>query len=486
MTRTRIPAASWGALLLAGVACAPALRQVPSARDLDGALPAAFADSSSTATDATNGAPMDRSWATFFTEPELVQLIDSALAGNQELTILLQEIDIARNEARAATGEYLPSIGVTAGVGVEKAARYTRDGAVEHALDIKDETEFPEPLADYGVSATMSWEVDIWGRLRTQAKAAVLRYLATTEGRTFMVTHLVAEIARTYYELVALDRRLELVQQTIAIQDNALSVVRLQFTAGEATELAVRRFDAEVQKNQTELAQTRQEITATENRLNFLVGRYPARIARSAQLFNGTQLPTVRAGRPLDLLQHRPDVRRAELSLVAADLDVRAARARFFPGLGLAGAFGVRSFELGSLTALPASLLYGVSADLAMPLLNRRALSATFQTANARQLQALAEYQRTVLGAFLEVRTQLARIDNLDRSYEAKQRQVEAMAASIELADQLFRSARSDYLEVLLTQREAMESRMQLVELRQQQLDARVTAFQALGGGIGR
>jgi NodT family efflux transporter outer membrane factor (OMF) lipoprotein len=471
-----------GAVSLGAGACAPALRTMPDAGDVGRAMPARYSEPSGATAGATDS--LDRRWRGYFTEPELTRLIETALAGNQELTILLQEIEITRNEARAATGEYLPSIGLTAGAGVEKAARYTRDGAVEHALEIKPEREFPEPLTDIGVGAALSWEVDVWGRLRTQAKAAVLRYLATTEGRQFAVTHLVAEIARTYYELVALDRRLSLVEETIAIQERALEVVRLQRTAGRATELAVRRFEGEVQKNRTELAQTRQEIVATENRLNQLVGRYPEPIARSAQRFDATTLPSVTATAPAQLLQHRPDVRRAELELAAANLDVQAARARFYPGLGLSGVFGVRSFELGTLASTPASLLYGLTADVAMPLLNRRALSAGFASASARQQQALAAYQRTLLGAFVEVSTQLARIRNLDSSYVAKSRQVDAMTQSIALADQLFRSARSDYLEVLLTQREAMESRMELVALRQQQLDARVAAFQALGGGI--
>lgn len=470
--------------LLVGIgACAPAIRPTTTAAEVARRLPGDYHDTLAVAT--SLGDSLDRRWRAFFTEPELTQLIESALTGNQELAVLLQEIEIARNEARAVSGEYLPSVGVTAGAGVEKAARYTRDGAVEHALEIKPEREFPEPLSDFGVGATMSWEVDIWGRLRTQTKAAVLRYLATAEGRQFMVTHLVAEVARTYYELVALDRSLALVEETIGIQERALEVVRLQRTAGRATELAVRRFEAEVQKNRTELTMTRQDIVTTENRLHHLLGRYPAPIARTAQRFDEAALPMVRAMAPAQLVQNRPDVRRAELELAAADLDIRAARARFYPGLGVAGIFGVRSFELGTLASTPASLLYGLTADVAMPLFNRRSLSAGFASATARQQQALVAYERTLLTAYLEVQTQLARIRNLDSSYVAKSRQVEAMTQSIALADQLFRSARGDYLEVLLTQREAMESRMELVTLRQQQLDARVSAFQALGGGIG-
>jgi NodT family efflux transporter outer membrane factor (OMF) lipoprotein len=480
-------AATGLAAVLALAACAPAARLQPGAEAARAAVPADF-DGAAADTAATAGATDGRStatlsWREFFAEPELARLIETALAGNQELNILLQEIEVDRNEALARSGEYLPSVGLRAGAGTEKVGRYTRNGAVERQLEITPGREFPEPLDEFGVAAQVTWEVDIWGRLRNATRAAVLRYAATTEGRNFMVTRLVAEIARTYYELVALDKRLGLVEQTIGIQADALAVVRLQKAAGRANELAVRRFEAEVQRNQTRRFEIRQQITEAENRLNVLVGRPVGEVGRTARGFEADTLRAIEPGSPADLLARRPDVRRAELQLAAAELDVKAARARFYPALGITGEIGIESFEPGSLTSAPASVLYGLSADLTMPLLNRRAIKAAFNTANARQLQALYEYQRALVGAYVEVANQLARIRNLDSSYAAKASQVQALGESVELANRLFRSARADYLEVLLTQREALEARIELVEIRQQQLDARVTAYQALGGG---
>ena len=485
---TRAVASATASLILAALAtlagCAPTLRGVPEATAAAPALPTAFSPPNRDDTAGDSAASSATTpWRTIFADTALSTLIETALAGKQVLNILLQEIEIARNEARARSGEYLPSVGVRAGAGVEKAARYTRAGAVEEQLEVKPDRAFPDPLTDFALAADISWEMDIWGRLRKSTRAAVLRYLATTEGRNFAVTRLVAEIASTYYELVAFDRRQALIEQTIAIQQDALEVIRLQKEAGRATELAVRRFDAEVQKNRTRLAETRQQVTAAQNRLRLLVGRYPGPVARSDSVFDAERLQRIVPGRPGDLVRHRPDVRRAELALAAADLDVQAARARFYPGLGITGGLGLQSFELRTLASTPASLVYGLAADVAAPLFNRRAIEAEYRSANARQLQALYDYQRTLLTAFSEVSTQLARIDNLDSGYVAKARQSDALSESIELATLLFRSARGDYLEVLLTQREALESRMELVELRQQQLDARVRAYQALGGG---
>ncbi|MEE4384578.1 MAG: efflux transporter outer membrane subunit, partial [Pseudomonadales bacterium] len=413
-------------------------------------------------------------WREFFDDEELLALVDHALAHNQELNVLLQEIEIARNEVGARRGEYLPSVDLRAGAGVDKVGRYTREGVVEESLPLDEEREkeFPEPLPDFLLSLGVQWELDVWKRLRNEKKAAVLRYLATREGRNFMVTHLVAEIASAYYELVALDERLVILEQMIDVQRDVLRAVRLQKASARATELAVRRFEAEVLKNESLRFEMRQRIVETENRINFLAGRYPQPVRRASDDFDAPATGSVSVGRPLELLELRPDVRRAELELAAAALDVRAARARFYPSLELSAGIGLRSAEGDALFTTPESLVYGLAGDLVMPLLNRAAIRAEYGNATAEQLQAVWRYRQTVLNAFVEVSSELSRVDNLAQSYDRKRQQVEALTESVTLADRLFASARAEYTEVLFTQREALESRMELVELRQRQLSA--------------
>ena len=422
-------------------------------------------------------------WQAFFKDRHLADLVETALANNQELNILMQEIEVAKSEVGARQGEYLPFINLRAGAGIDKAGRYTREGVVEHNHEIREGKEFPEPLPDFLLSAEASWEVDIWKKLRNATKAANLRYLATEEGRNFMVTRLVAETASEYYALLALDRRLAILEQTIRVQESALETVRLQKAAARATELAVRKFEAEVLKNRSQVFELRQEITETENRLNFLAGRFPQPVERAANGFD--QLPSAapEVGSPAELLANRPDVRQAELALAAAKLDVKVARAQFYPSLDLSAAVGLRSFETASFATTPESLIYRVAADLLVPLFNRRAIRAAYQSASARQLQALYEYQQTVLRAYLEVETQLAKADNYGHSFELKREQVGAMNDSVAIAGKLFKFARADYMEVLMTQRDALESGMELVELKQQQVNALVKTYQALGGG---
>lgn len=423
------------------------------------------------------------SWAKFFTDTRLIELIDVALQNNQELNITLQEIIIAGNEVQAKKGEYLPFVNLKMGAGAEKVGEYTRLGAVEKNLDIKSDKEFPEPLPDYLISANVSWEVDIWKKLRNAKKAAALRYLSTIEGKNFVVTKLIAEIASSYYELMALDNMLTTIKKYIEIQKNALEVVKLQKQAAKATELAVRKFEAEVLKNQSYQYNIEQKIIETENRINFLAGRFPQSIQRNSQGYNDLTPGTLYAGIPSQLLSNRPDIKQAELELEASKLDVKVARAKFYPSLDIVAGIGYEAFNPKFLLNTPESMLYNLAGELTMPLINRRAIKAAYYNANAKQIQAVYNYERTVLNAYIEVVNKVSKISNLGKNYDRKEKQVQALTQSIVLADKLFKSARADYLEVLMTQRDALEAKMELIETKAQQMYAMVNVYQALGGG---
>ncbi|WP_242917134.1 TolC family protein [Pontibacter liquoris] len=431
--------------------------------------------------DTTNTAQVQ--WKQYFTDPYLSALIDTALQHNQELNITLQEIEVAKNEVRATKGEYLPAVGVRGAAGVDKVARYTNIGAMEANTNIDRDKEMPEPLPDFLVGAYATWEVDIWNKLHNANKAAVARYLSSVEGKNFMVTNLVSEIANSYYELLALDNQLAIVQQNIGIQTNALETVKLQKQAAKVTELAVRKFEAELLSTQSLQYEIAQKITETENRLNFLLGRYPQPIQRSTQPLIDMVPERMQAGIPAQLLQNRPDIKQAELDLAAARLDVKVAKARFYPSIGITAGIGFQAFNPSYLIKSPESLLYSLAGDLTAPLINRNAIKATYFSANAKQIQAVYNYERAVLNAYIEVANQLARNQNLAKSYDLKARQVEALTQSISISNDLFRSARADYMEVLLTQRDALESKFELIETKMQQMSARVTIYRALGGG---
>jgi NodT family efflux transporter outer membrane factor (OMF) lipoprotein len=422
-------------------------------------------------------------YRSFFSDPYLVALIDTALTRNQEMLITLQEIEIARNEVRIRKGAILPTVAARGGIGVDKVARYTSQGAGDAATEITPGQEVPDPLMDYTLSLYASWEVDIWKKLRNAKKAAVSRYLSTLEGRNFLRTSLVAEVASSYYELLALDNQLAIVKQNIALQQQSLDIIKAQKEAARATELAVQKFNAEVLKSQSLEFDIRQQITETENRINLLLGRYPREIPRSTAGFLDLSLTAVQSGIPAQLLANRPDIRKAELELAATKLDVKVARAEFYPSLGITGAVGLQAFKPSYFTSFPESLIFSLIGDLAGPLINRNAIKAEFYMANARQVQAMYNYERTIVNAYLEVATQLSKITNLEKSYDLKSKQVAALTRSIDVSNDLFKSARADYLEVLTTQRDALEAKLELVETKKEQLAAVVTVYKELGGG---
>lgn len=422
-------------------------------------------------------------WRDFFSDTYLVSLIDTALVNNQELNIMLQRVSMAKNEIKARKGEYLPFVNFYGGAEVEKVGEYTRNGAVEEGLNIREDENFPDPLPNYSFGLSASWELDVWRKLRNAKKSAVYEYLASVEGKNFMVTNLVSEIADSYYELLALDNQMVIVDQNLELQQNALQMVYLQKQAARATELAVKKFEAEVLKNKSHRYEIKQQIVEMENRINFLIGKSPKPIQRSSGEFINTVLDTIYAGVPSQLLQNRTDIRQAELELASAKLNIKVAKANFYPSIGIKAGVGLEAFNPRYLNTTPESLLYSVVGDFVGPLINRNAIKAEYKNANSRQIQAVYEYEKSILNAFVEVSNQVSNINNLKKSYDLKKGQVKALTESIDISMLLFQSARADYMEVLLTQRDALESKIELIETKKDQMLAHVNMYRALGGG---
>lgn len=474
-------------LILAG--CAPSFHDI-KLRDADSAVPGKYdlaqtKESEKESTNALSSAqktPTTTSsasinWKDFFKDKGLTSLIEIALKKNQELSILEQEILISKNEIMAREGEYLPKVSASGGAGIEKVGKYTSQGASDAANGVAENL----PNLSLGLSA--SWEVDVWGKLHNAAKAALYEYLASVEGRNFMVTHLVAEIAESYYELMALHKKVEILEQNIELQERALEIVRLQKKAARVTELAVKRFEAEVLKNQSRRYALKQQIIEKENQLNFLAGRFPQPIGLDSTDLINLVPKTVESGVPSQLLENRPDVKQAELELKAAKLDVDVAKARFYPSISIEAGLGYQSFNSKYLFTTPDSMFYNLAANLTVPLLNRKGIEADYLSAGSKQLQSVYHFERTILTAYTDVENQLNRVENLRHTFELKTQQVEMLNASISISDTLFKAARCDYMEVLLTRRDALEAQMELVEVKQEQLSAVVNLYQALGGG---
>lgn len=422
-------------------------------------------------------------WKEYFKDEALQALIDTALVHNQELNIVLQEIAISKNEVKARKGEYLPSVGVKAGVGAERLSEHTLLGSLEHHHQIVNGKENPKPLPDLLGGFNFNWELDIWHKLRDAKDAAKMRYLASTEAKNFMVTELVSEIASTYYELIALDQQLAIVQNNITIQQNALEVVRIQKQATRATELAVKKFEAEVLKTQSMQYELEQSITEAENKINYLLGRYPQPIKRSNKNKSPELNLDVAIGLPAQLLDQRPDIKKAALEIAAANLDLKVAKANFYPSLGISSFFGLQAFNPSYWIKAPESILFNIAGDLVAPLVNKNGIKAAYSTANAKQIQAAFTYQQKLINAYVEVANQWNKVQNFNKATALKTKQVQALQSSIEIANDLFRATRADYMEVLMTQRDALEAQVELTTTQRELNLSYVQLYKALGGG---
>ena len=419
--------------------------------------------------------------AQFYNDPILVSLIAQSLAGNRELKILAEEAQVARNEILARRGAYLPFVTVGGRTGFDRSSRYTRDGAVDDQLTFPNRG-IPNPLPDTLLSLDFFWTPDLFGVLHTAQYAAERRYVAATERRTYRATQVVAEVADNYYRLLSYDARLDVLDRTIALQQKSLQFAQLNKAAGNGTELPVQRFLGEVRRNQSEKLLVNQDIVEAENRINFLINRFPQPVERTTANFFEQTINVLNVGVPAQLLQNRADIRQAERELEAAGLDIRVARFRFYPALTITAGIGYEAFNPKYLFT-PEALVANLVGSLVAPLINKKAIQADYMTANARQLQAVYNYQRVVLDAFTDVVNRISAAQNYSKSIEIRKLQLAALERSVETATALFQNAKGEYIDVLFTQRDQLEARTVLIDTKRQQLSAVVNAYQALGGG---
>jgi NodT family efflux transporter outer membrane factor (OMF) lipoprotein len=451
----------------------PVATQVPVLKP----VPGSFTNRNDTVSSA------DLNWRDFFTDKNLVALIDTAINNNPDVLIAWQDIEIARNNVRAKAAALYPQVEAGGAVSIDRVGRYTSQGAGDASTEITPGKIVPENLTNIDLSLRTSWEVDIWGKLRSAKKAAFAKYLGSIEGKNFVLTNLIAEVANTYYELVALDNQLEIVRQSIQLQKNQLEIVKVQKEAAAATELAVTQFEAQVYNSQGMENEILQKITENENKLNFLLGRYPQSFNRDTTALMGQVPSRIKEGVPSQLLKNRPDIKQAEMELLAAKWDVKVAQKEFYPSLSISGVLGLEAFKPNYLYKMPESVAYSLIGELAGPVINRKAIIAEFKTASAYQVEAMYDYQKAILSGYLEVSNELSNINNLGNVYGFKSKEVETLARSVDISNDLFKAARANYLEVLTAQRDALASKLELIDIKKQQFNSVTSVYKALGGG---
>jgi NodT family efflux transporter outer membrane factor (OMF) lipoprotein len=421
------------------------------------------------------------SWRQFFSDPALVALIEKALANNQEFNIELQDIGIAANEVRGKQAAYLPTLGFGAGASYIHPSENTPEGVLDRIVE-RNYYRYPDYNLNLGPS--LSWEVDIWRRLRNAKEAARLRMVAQYEVRNFLISRLVTEIALNYYELMALDTSLKILDENIGIQQAAFIKMQTLKQYAKANQLGVNRFEAQLNKTKSQRSETLQAIVEKENHLKFLTGVYDrAPIVRHSDQLMTMPVHELQTGVPVQLLENRPDIRQAEAAIKAAKLDLKSVKAELYPSLTITAGTGYSGFSPALLFKSPGSLFYNAVGGISVPLLNRKAIVARIQKADNYQTQTVLTYEQTLLKAYTDVLIQESNIKNMQQAFDSKKREVVLLEESIATANSLFKYAKATYIEVLLVQEEKLNAEKELVQVKLNLVGSKVNLYRALGGG---
>jgi len=423
------------------------------------------------------------SWQKLFDDQLLNTLVATAMQNNYSLQIAQQQVEIYQQNTQRIAAMRLPIVGGGIWGGIRRFGRYTMDGAGNTSTEMVPGQIVPENLPDLNVGLLASWEVDLWGKLKNEKKAALARFEASQDAKRLIETHLVAHICDGYFNLIALDQSKEILKQTLDYQQQALEIARIQKDAGKITELAVQQFEAQILNITLMLLTIEQQIVATENELHALIGQMPKTIERKSLLEMDKLDSLVAIGLPSELLENRPDIRAAKQEVLATAFELQASKAAFLPQINLNAGIGYQAFDPSYLFISPASIFYQALGNITAPLVNFKALKTQFYTAKATQLQALCNFQQSILVAFTEVVSQLNLYQMLSAQIELKKQQALLLTQSVETANELFKNGKADYFEVLLAQSNALSTRLELVELQKNKVLARIYLYKALGGG---
>jgi multidrug efflux system outer membrane protein len=411
----------------------------------------------------------DQKWWEVFQDPQLQQLIRTALQQNYDLRIAATRILEAQAQLGITRADQLPTIGAGASAINQRIPR-------QKNLPPEYET------SSQAVGVSMSWDLDFWGKYRHATEAARANLLATEWARRAVTSTLVSNVAAAYFELRAYDLQLEIANRTLASRQESLQLTRTLADGGAGTELDVRQAEQLVAVAQETIPDLERRIQQQENFISTLLGSNPGPVARGMKLIDQAHSPEVPAGIPSALLERRPDIRQAEAELVAAHAEIGVARAAYFPQITLTANSGFQSSALTSLFTGPAGL-WSFGGSLLQPIFNGGKIRAGVRLSEARQKEMVLSYQQTIQQAFRGVADSLIAYQK-DREYRERQEQLLASAqGAARLSEDRYRGGAAGYLEVLTNETNAFDAELGLAQAQANELLSLVEIYRNLGGG---
>ncbi|MBL8526859.1 MAG: efflux transporter outer membrane subunit [Burkholderiales bacterium] len=411
-------------------------------------------------------------WWKQFGDPVLDELIAEALANNRNVQIAAANVEQAAGIVTQVRAPLFPQFNYQGSAG---RYRFSQGSTVALPSGVSNPTD----AFSLGVGA--SWEIDLWGRIRRQSEAAQANLLATDEARRGVILSLVADVATTYVELRALDEQLVIAQRTLGSYEESLNLIKDKFEFGQVSQMNVAQAQSRYETAATEIPRVRRQIALTENALSILLGRNPGPIPRGKNVYELVLL-AVPAGLPSRLLEQRPDILQSEQQLIAANAQIGAAKALYFPTISLTGAYGRASTDLSNLFDGP-SRTWNFAGSFVGPIFTAGAISGQVAQAEAGQKAAVLRYRQTIQNAFADVDDALVSREQRIEQLAAQERLVASLKEYEELAKLLWDGGYAPYSTVLQAQEQLFPEELNLMTTRAQLLDSAVAIYRATGGG---
>ncbi|HTE00673.1 MAG TPA: efflux transporter outer membrane subunit [Mucilaginibacter sp.] len=438
------------------------------------AAPVAFRDVQSKDTSSIADIP----WKTFFTDATLQKLIDSAIVKNYDMQLAVKNIEASQLLVKQVKWNNVPTVGLNVTANTTRPSDNSLNGLTLSQNDIGS-----KHVEDYNANLAVSWEADIWGKIRNQNKSAVAAYLQTTEAKKAIQTNIVAGVSQGYYNLLMLDAQLAIAQKNVALNDSTLRIIKLQYDAGQVTSLAVDQARAQQLSAAALVPQFEQDIAIQENALRILTGELPDKIARDKTLNDISFTDNLTAGVPSAILSRRPDIKSKELALTIANANVGINKAEMYPALRITASGGVNSFKASNWFNIPASLFGVVQGSLFQPLLQHKELKTQYEVAKINREKTVIEFRQSVLNAVGEVSDAMVKIDKLKEQQSITANRVNTLQKATSNANMLFKNGMANYLEVITAQGNVLQSELQLASIKTARLNAIAELYRSLGGG---
>jgi outer membrane protein, multidrug efflux system len=438
------------------------------------AVPAAFRDAQTTDTVSVATLGLKE----FISEPDIQKLIDTALAKNYDLQLAVKNIEASELLFKQSRLGNLPVINL------QVTANSSRPS--DNSLNGLSASQFLKTshIEDYNASLGLSWEADIWGKIRSQKQAALATYLQTAEVKKAVQTRIIANVAQGYYQLLMMDAQLAIAKKNLALNDSTLNIIHMQFDAGQVTSLAIQQAEAQQLVAAQLIPQLEQNITLQENALRILTGQLPGAVERLSSL-EKTKVPVhLSAGLPSAMVSRRPDVKSAELSLAVANAKVGVSKASLYPSLSITASGGLNAFKASNWFNVPASLFGVVGGGITQPIFQRKQLKTQYELAKIDREKVVIQFRQSVLNAVGEVSDELVKIEKLKSQYDISAKRAGTLQQAVKNANLLFKNGMATYLEVITAQSNSLQSELELASIKTAQLTASVELYRSLGGGI--